>query len=91
MSEAIIIATAWPVAVLLCPERFDGAWVASLDRQVGALFAREEPFAFITDSSAIRTLPGAAERRALAAWASRPEQIERLVNEIIQGSGEVQR
>lgn len=75
MSDVLLVTSAWPVAVLSCPAQLDARWVSDLDAEVGRLFARQEPFAFITDTSPVRAMPGAVERRMLADWAARPEQV----------------
>jgi hypothetical protein len=75
MTDALLVTSAWPIAVLACPAQFDAAWVTDLDRKVARLFARGEPFAFITDTSNVKAVPGAVERRLLADWAARPEQV----------------
>jgi hypothetical protein len=75
MADVTLVTTGWPVVVLVCPPRFDAAWVAELDAKFAPVFAKKERFALVTDSSPVVALPSAVERKQLTAWTSRPDQI----------------
>lgn len=75
MSEALLVTASWPIPVLSCPSSFDAGWVPDLDAKVAKLFARQEPFALITDTTPVTTFPAARERKQLGEWAARPDQL----------------
>jgi hypothetical protein len=76
MSELLLVTSGWPIAILSPPAVLDGTWLTQLDTHVKACFARRERYAVITDLRPLKAFPDARERRALAAWAGRPEQAE---------------
>jgi hypothetical protein len=71
----LVSVATWPIVLIACPERFDASWVQDLGRKVDAVFARNERFAILTDTSRVREMPSARERRALGEWAARPDQV----------------
>jgi hypothetical protein len=71
----IVVTSSWPLVVLVCPSVLDARWVDQLGPSFEDVFARKQPFALITDSSALRSVPAARERRLLADWAGRPDQL----------------
>ena len=74
-TDAVVAVAGWPIVVLVCPARFDVPWVESLGREFDAVFARGERFAVVTETSLVGAMPGALERKALANWASRADQL----------------
>jgi hypothetical protein len=75
MPHAHVITSSWPVVVIVGPAHWEAGWVQDLDKQMGALFARRERFAIITDTRPITSVPGAAERKPLTEWLRRPEHL----------------
>jgi hypothetical protein len=53
MSSGVVVTSSWPIVVLVCPPAFDANWVSALDTSFQTVFAREAPFALITDTSAV--------------------------------------
>jgi len=86
--STVVVTASWPVLVLVCPPKFEAAWVDEVSRSFEHVFARKEPFALITDSSAVASIPSARERKLLADWASRPDQL-RLQKEYNVGSSTI--
>ncbi len=75
MSRGHLIDATWPVVVLVCPKRFDEGFVKTLNEDFDRIFARRQRFALITDTRAIIELPKPLERKLLAEWANRPDQL----------------
>lgn len=71
----VIGTSSWPILVLACPPKLDAAWIEELQSEFRDVFARERRFALITDTSAIRSIPNARERKAVSEWAGRPDQL----------------
>jgi len=76
------------MVLLVCPRAFDASWVAQLDSGFRDVFARRTPFALVTDTTAVASMPGPLERKALTDWASRPDQLA-LQKELNVGSSTV--
>jgi hypothetical protein len=75
VSTTVVVTASWPVLVLVCPPKFEARWVDDVSRSFDDVFARKEPFALITDTSAVASIPSARERKLLGDWASRPDQL----------------
>jgi len=59
---------AWPLFITVVPATFDAGDVEAYIVEVETLYRRGERFASLVDTSALSSLPGAAERRRLADW-----------------------
>lgn len=75
-TRVTVVTAAWPVAILVLPERIDEPAVRELIRLMDELYARGTRYALITDTRPLATIPGALERKLLTDWLTRPEQIE---------------
>lgn len=75
-SDAHLITAAWPVVIIMGPRHWDPAWIHAIDRRLTAdVFGRKQPYALITDTRPIENVPGAKERKVLAEWLTRPDQL----------------
>ena len=70
-----MVTASWPVLVLVCPPTFAPSWIAELESSFTEVFARDEPFALVTDTSAVNSIPNARDRKLLTTWANRPDQL----------------
>lgn len=75
MVETVVVSSSWPIIVLICPPVFDASWIGGLEPSFRDVFARQQHFALITDTSNVTTIPAARERRLLGDWASRADQL----------------
>jgi hypothetical protein len=74
--DRFVIATAWPVVLMVCPPELSSGWLEALDAGFAAAFAREQPFAVLADTSRMTSIPSARDRARMAEWASKPAHIE---------------
>lgn len=75
-------ASYWPLLIVVVPDQLDAASVADLIRRVDKLHERKEHFATLVDTTAVKTLPRASERQALAEWQNRTIEVIRRYNVI---------
>ena len=73
-------ATYWPLVIVVVSEILDAGSVADLIRRVDVLHQRREHFATLVDTTAVKTLPRASERQALAEWQNRTIEVIRRYN-----------
>jgi hypothetical protein len=59
---------AWPLLITVVPAVFEAGDVEPYILEVEALYRRGERFASLVDTSALSSLPGAAERKRFADW-----------------------
>lgn len=76
--EVLVVTTCWPLVLCALPPVMNGAAIDDMNTKMAALFARRETFALATDARLVTGLPSATERRALAEFLNRPEQIQNL-------------
>src|SRR6185437_10690996 len=68
VSRFVTYMHAWPLFITVVPATFDAGDVEAYIVEVETLYRRGERFASLVDTSALSSLPGAAERRRLADW-----------------------
>jgi hypothetical protein len=73
--STVVVTASWPVVVLVCPPIFEPRWVERLGTSFEDVFARRTEFALVTDTSAVKAIPSARERKLLGEWANRPDQL----------------
>ena len=64
--------SAWPLVVALCPESFAKDSALAIADGFERILAKKERFVLIVDTTPVKSMPDAAWRKAIAAWANDP-------------------
>lgn len=58
----------WPLVVIVVGEELSRRELPELEREIDAVYLRNERFATLVDCSAVRSMPDASTRKRLAEW-----------------------
>lgn len=67
-----VVQTTWPCLIVGLPSVVDASVVSELRLLFEQVFARQQRFAMIADTSAVRGLPSATTRQLLTTWLNEP-------------------
>jgi hypothetical protein len=62
--------SAWPLVVTVCPESLARDSAVAIADGFERILAKKEPFALIVDTTPVKSVPDAAWRKAITAWAN---------------------